>query len=399
MVDFSISPELEALKSKVSAFVREKVIPMEKDLRQDRHGPSEELRSELIEMTRAVGLLSPHAPKEWGGLGLNHFEMAVIFEAACYSTLGAVAFNIHAPDEGNTNLFNKIATPEQNEKWLRPMVAGKIRTVFAMTEPDNGAGSDPSLMKTEARPQGENYVINGLKWLITGYAGGDVVIVMAKTFNEVGDDLGATMFFVPIGTPGMSEVRRQITMDRNSPGGHSVVEFKNVVVPAANILGQLGKGFRNAQVRLGPARLTHCMRWLGQAQRCHDIAVNFASKRMAFGKPILQHQGIGFQLADNEIELNLCRLATWHCAWLLDQGEQARKEVSQCKVFCSEALGRVVDRSLQTLGGMGITDETVVEQTYSDIRSFRLYDGPSEVHRFVLARRLEPKADQVDHVA
>ena len=394
MVDFSIPPELEALRQQVSAVVRDKIIPMEKDPRQGRHGPSEELRLELVEMTRAAGLLSPHAPRQWGGLGLNHFEMAVIFEAASYSSLGAVAFNIQAPDEGNTNLLNQVATEEQKEQWLRPLVSGKLRTVFAMTEPNNGAGSDPSLMKTEAQPQGDNYVINGLKWLITGFDGGDVVIVMARTFDAAGEDLGATMFFVPTGTPGMREVRRQSSMDRNSPGGHSVVEFENVVVPASSILGQLGKGFRNAQVRLSPARLTHCMRWLGQAQRCHDIAVDYANQRMAFGKQIVRHQGIGFQLADNEIELNLCRLAVWHCAWLLDQGDLARKQVSQCKVFCSEALGRVVDRSLQTLGGMGITDETIVEQTYSDIRAFRLYDGPSEVHRYVLARDLAAPVEQ-----
>lgn len=388
MIDFSLSAELSALRERVDEVVRRDIIPMEKDPRQDRYGPSDKLRLELVEKTRKAGLLSPHAPIKWGGLGLNHIEMAVIFEAIGYSSLGPIAFNIQAPDEGNTNLFNKIGTEEQNERWLRPMVAGKLRTVFAMTEPDNGAGSDPSLMKTQAHPRGDDYVINGLKWLITGFEGGDVVIVMARTFDAAGEDIGATMFLVPAGTPGMREIRRHETMDRNSPGGHSVVEFENVTVPASSILGQLGQGFRNAQVRLSPARLTHCMRWLGQARRCHDIAVDYAGRRMAFGKPIGQHQGVGFQLADNEIDLNLCRLAVWQCAWLLDQGELARKEVSQCKVFCSEALGRVVDRSLQVLGGMGITDETIVEKTYCDIRAFRIYDGPSEVHRHVLAREI-----------
>lgn len=392
MVDFALSPELQALKERVEEVVRHDIMPMEKDPRQHRHGPSEELRLELVEKTRKAGLLSPHAPKAWGGLGLNHVEMAVIFETASYSPLGPIAFNIHAPDEGNTNLLNQIGTPEQNERWLRPMVAGRLRTVFAMTEPNNGAGSDPSLMKTEARQRGDDYVINGLKWLITGFDGSDVVIVMARTFDAAGEDVGATMFLVPTGTAGMREVKRQGTMDRNCPGGHSVVEFDNVVVPATSILGQLGKGFRNAQVRLSPARLTHCMRWLGHARRCHDIAVDHAGVRMAFGKPIAQHQGIGFQLADNEIDLSLCRLAIWQCAWLLDQGDLARKEVSQCKVFCSEALGRVVDRSLQVLGGMGITDDTVVEQIYCDIRAFRIYDGPSEVHRHVLARQIAAPA-------
>jgi acyl-CoA dehydrogenase len=388
MVDFSLSDELAALKRRVEAFVADEVIPRERDPRQDTHGPSEELRRELVGRARAAGLLSPHGPKEWGGLGLDHRGMAVVFEAAGYSLLGPLALNIQAPDEGNTNLLEKVASPAQKERWLSPLVAGDIRTVFCMTEPDNGAGSDPSLLKTEARLVGDDFVINGRKWLITGVPGAAIMIVMARTFDHSGKDVGSTMFFVERDAPGFSIVRLLDTIDAVSPGGHAVVDFDNVRVRRDSVLGEIGQGFRYAQVRLAPARLKHCMRWLGAARRAHDIAVAYARTRRAFGKPIGEHEGVGFMLADNEMELHICRLAVWHAAWLLDEGEEARRETSQCKVFCSEALSRVVDRSLQVLGGLGITDDTVVMRIYKEIRPFRIYDGPSEVHRWALARQI-----------
>jgi acyl-CoA dehydrogenase len=245
-----------------------------------------------------------------------------------------------------------------------------------MTEPDDGAGSDPSLMKTTARRHGDEFVISGRKWLITGAPGASINIVMARTLDEDGTDRGATMFLVDMDAPGFRIVRQLETLDNNTPGGHAEVEFDEVRVSSERVLGQVGHGFRNAQVRLGPARLTHCMRWLGAARRCHAIAADYARRRHAFGKLIGEHQGVGFQLADNASDLHLCRL------------ERARNETSLCKVFCSEALGRVVDRSLQILGGLGITADTVVERIYRDIRAFRIYDGPSEVHRFALARAI-----------
>lgn len=388
MIDFSLPAELVELRERVAAFVREHVIPRENDPRQGPHGPSEELRRDLVDLTRAQGLLSPHAPVEYGGLGLDHRGMAVVFEAAGYSMLGPLAFNIQAPDEGNTNLLHKVGNFEQKERWLRPLVAGKIRTVFSMTEPDDGAGADPTLMKTEARADGDDFVINGRKWLITGVPGASLNIVMARTFDHAGKDVGATMFLLDIDAPGFRLVRLLDTIDSVSPGGHAEVEFTNVRVPRSSVLGEIGQGFRNAQVRLAPARLTHCMRWLGAARRAHDVAVDYARRRHAFGRLIGEHQGVGFMLADNEMDLQYSRLAVWHAAWLLDQGERASVETSQAKVFCSEALSRVVDRSLQVLGGMGITTDTVVQRIYREIRPFRLYDGPSEVHRHALARRI-----------
>lgn len=388
MIDLSLPPDLVELRDRVSAFIADKIVPLESDPRQGPHGPGEELRLEMVAMARQAGLLSPHGPREFGGLGLDHRSMAVVFEAAGWSTLGPLALNIQAPDEGNTNLLNVVATPEQKKKWLGPLVRGEIRTVFSMTEPNDGAGSDPSLMKTTARQVGQDYVIDGRKWLITGAPGAGLNIVMARTFDAAGRDVGATMFLVDMDAPGFRIVRMLDTIDSNSPGGHCEVDFDGVRIGPERILGEVGKGFRYAQVRLAPARLTHCMRWLGAARRAHSVAVDYARHRHSFGQRIGDHQGVGFMLADNEIEINVCRLAIWQAAWLLDSGEQARDETSMAKVFCSEALGRVVDRSLQILGGLGITRDTVVERIYRDIRPFRIYDGPSEVHRHALARRI-----------
>jgi len=389
MIDFAPTPQQAELQERVAQFVREHVIPRENDARQTAHGPGDDLRRELVALARSEGLLSPHAPVEYGGLGLDHRGMAVFFEAAGYSLLGPLAFNIQAPDEGNTNLLHKVANAEQKERWLRPLVAGEIRTVFSMTEPDDGAGADPSLLKTTARADGDGgFVIDGRKWLITGVPGAALNIVMARTIDAAGTDVGATMFLVPIDAPGFEVVRVLDTIDAVSPGGHAVVDFRGVRVPASAVLGEIGQGLRNAQVRLGPARLTHCMRWLGAARRAHDVAVDYARRRHAFGRLIGEHEGVGFMLADNEMDLLHCRLAVWHAAWQLDQGRHARTETSQCKVFCSEALSRVVDRSLQVLGGLGITTDTVVQRIYREIRPFRIYDGPSEVHRYALARRI-----------
>jgi acyl-CoA dehydrogenase len=394
MVDFSLPDELVALARKVETFIADEVVPLERDPRQGPHGPEESLRLEMVAKARAAGLLSPHGPKEYGGLGLDHRGMAVVFEAAGWSPLGPLALNIQAPDEGNTNLLERVASSAQKQKWLAPLVRGEIRTVFSMTEPDGGAGSDPGLLKTTARRTGDDYIINGRKWLITGAPGASINIVMARTEDAHGGDLGATMFLVDMDAPGFAINRILNTLDGNSPGGHAEVEFRDVRVGSDRILGEVGKGFRYAQVRLAPARLTHCMRWLGAARRCHAIATGYARKRQSFGRPIGEHQGVGFMIADNETDIQMCRLAIWHAAWLLDQGQQARLETSMYKVYCSEALSRVVDRSLQILGGMGITDDTVVERIYRDIRPFRIYDGPSEVHRFAIAREVLRRDNQ-----
>jgi acyl-CoA dehydrogenase len=386
VIDFTLTPELTELAERTATFVRDVVIPYETDPRQTSHGPAEELRDELVARAREAGLVSPHLGKEWGGLGLDHRGKAVVFEEAGYSALGPIALAIAAPDEGNGHLLEQVASEEQKERYLRPLAEGRVRSMFCMTEPDGGAGSDPSMLRTEAREVSDGWVVNGRKWLITGANGATFVLVMARTFDRAGADVGATIFLCDADEPGIEQVEVLDTMDSNMVGGHSVVDFKDLHVRPDQVLGQVGQGFRNAQVRLAPARLTHCMRWLGAARRCHDIALDYARTRRAFGKAIGEHEGVGFQLADNLVDLHTSRLVIWQCAFVLDQGDDARTESSLAKLYCSEALGRVVDRCVQVLGGSGITSRTVVRQMYEDIRAFRLYDGPSEVHRWSLAR-------------
>ncbi|MDP3513445.1 MAG: acyl-CoA dehydrogenase family protein [Sulfuritalea sp.] len=382
-MDFSIPPYLLDLQSRIRAFVAEEVIPNEADPRQHPHGPDDQLRRELIVKARAAGLLAPHASKEYGGLGLSHFGRAIAFEEAGYSPLGPVALNVFAPDEGNMHLLEVVAGGSHKEKWLRPLVSGDIRSCFCMTEPPPGAGSDPSMLMTTAVPDGDSYLIEGRKWFTTGASGASLAIIMAKI-----PDVGATMFLANMNAPGIAVERSLDTLDTCFPGGHGVVRFDQVRVPAADILGEPGLGFKYAQVRLSPARLTHCMRWLGAARRAHDVATEYARRREAFGRAIGEHEGVGFMLADNELDLHSARLAVWHCAWVLDQGSLALHESSRAKVIVAEAVWRVVDRCVQILGGQGITGETIVARIFSDVRAFRIYDGPSEVHRWSIAKRI-----------
>ncbi|MBC7184109.1 MAG: acyl-CoA dehydrogenase family protein [Marinobacter sp.] len=382
-MDFALSPELSALQQKARAFIQEEIIPLENDAGQTPHGPSEELRSRLVAKARDAGLLTPHASRELGGLGLSHVEKAIVFEEAGYSTLGPTALNIHAPDEGNIHLMEVVASEEQKERWLRPLVEGHTRSCFAMTEPSPGAGADPSMLQTTAVRDGDDYIINGTKWFITGANGASFTIIMAKM-----EDGSATMFLSDMDRSEIEVVRTMDALDTCFTGGHGVLRFNNLRVPATDVLGEIGKGFRYAQVRLAPARLTHCMRWLGQARRAHDVALAYAREREAFGQKLGDHQGVSFMLADNEMDLQTARLHIWHTAWLLDQGERGNFESSRAKVVCSEAEWRVVDRSVQILGGQGVTGETIVARIFADMRSFRIYDGPSEVHRFSLGKKL-----------
>ena len=382
-IDFEIPPELQALQARIRTFVANDVMPCEADPRRTRHGPTEELRRELIEKARSAGLLAPHVAREYGGLALGHVGRAIAFEEAGYSPLGPVAMNVFAPDEGNMHLLDAVATPAQKERWLRPLAAGAIRSCFCMTEPAPGAGSDPAMLSTTATRDGDAYVINGGKWFITGAQGATLAIIMAKA-----DDAGATMFLSDMNASGIVLERSMDSLDTCFPGGHGVVRFDGLRVPADAILGELGQGFKYAQVRLSPARLTHCMRWLGAVRRAHDVAVDYARRREAFGKRIGDHEAVGFMLADNELDMHVARLAIWHCAWLLDRGDLALHESSRAKVIVSEATWRVIDRCVQILGGQGVTEETVVARIFADLRAFRIYDGPSEVHRWSIARRI-----------
>lgn len=382
-MDFQFTPRLSELKKSTQSFISEKIIPFEQDSRQTPHGPTEELRNDLVTLAREAGLLTPHAAEKLGGLGLSHVEKAVVFEEAGYSPLGPIAMNIHAPDEGNIHLLEAAATPEQSSRWLEPLVRGETRSCFAMTEPSPGAGSDPTMLQTTAIRDGNDYIINGTKWFITGAEGATFAIIMARM-----EDGSASMFLADMNQAEIIVERMMDSLDSCFTGGHGVVKINNLRVPASDVLGELGKGFRYAQIRLAPARLTHCMRWLGQARRAQDTALAYAAKREAFGKKLGEHEGVGFMLADNAMDIESSRLSILNTAWKLDQGERCNLESSMSKVFVSEATWRVVDRSVQILGGQGVTSETIVMRIFKDMRAFRIYDGPSEVHRWSIAKKL-----------
>ncbi|EXT77735.1 acyl-CoA dehydrogenase family protein [Acinetobacter baumannii] len=379
----TLSNELLELQQKVREFIQQEVIPLESDPRQDSHGPSEALRQELVSRACSWGLLTPHASREMGGLGWSHLQKAVAFEEAGYSALGPIALNIHAPDEGNIHLLDVVANDAQKERWLKKLVAGEIRSCFTMTEPAPGAGSDPSMLQTTAIADGDDYIINGRKWLITGADGASVAIIMAKM-----EDGSASMFLTDTNVEGFILEKNMNAMDSCFSGGHGILRFENLRIPKENVLGEIGKGFKYAQVRLAPARLTHCMRWLGQARRAHDIATQYARERQSFCKRLGDHQGVGFMLADNEMDILTTRLAVHYCAQVLDLGEKGNYESSLVKVISSEGIWRVVDRSVQILGGQAMTDESVVCKIFKDARGFRIYDGANEVHRMSIAKKL-----------
>jgi acyl-CoA dehydrogenase len=377
----------QELFDRVRHFVCEQIIPYENDPRVTAHGPTEELRLELNDLARRAGLLSLHMEPEWGGMGLNNARRAIAFEAAGYSVLGPIALNCAAPDEGNMHLLSQVATQAQKEQFLRPLAAGIKRSCFGMTEPMPGAGSDPGMLSTQAVWDGEAYVISGRKWLITGAQDAGFMILMAQTVVD-GATVGATMFLVPLPDPAIRIVRQMDVMASSFTNGHAELEIKGLRVMPDAVLGEVGQGFRYAQVRLAPARLTHCMRWLGAAQRAHDLAVAYASERTSFGRAIGDHQGIGYQLADNYLDLHMARLVTRDTATTLDTGKRGSLESSRAKVMVSEALFRVADRCIQVLGGRGLSTDTAVAQIFAELRAFRIYDGPSEVHRMSIAKKI-----------
>src|SRR5579885_947819 len=324
-----------------------------------------------------MGRARPRPPRQGGGVRGRRLFAA-----------GADRDELLRPDEANMHLLEQVAEAGQKEAWLRPLAAGRIRSCFMMTEPAPGAGADPSMLLTTARRDGGDFVIDGEKWLITGAVGAALAIIMAKNDSDPLGPAGATMFLAPMDAPGIHVERVLDTLDTYMAGGHAVIRLDGLRLPESAVLGRVGEGFRYAQARLAPARLTHCMRWLGAAHRAHDIAADYARRRHAFGKPLGEHEGVGFMLADNEMDLHLSRLAIWHCAWVHDRGERGRHESSMAKVICSEAIWRVVDRSMQVLGGLGITDDTIVARLFREVRPFRIYDGPSEVHRWSIAQRV-----------
>ncbi len=382
MVSFERGARELDLEKRTRAFIREVVVPYERDPRCTAHGPADGLIRELRAQAKNAGLLAPHVSPRWGGLGLNHRETATVFRAAGYSFLGPLALNCMAPDEGNMFLLEKVATPEQQTRFLAPLAAGETRSAFLMTEPD-GAGSDPELLTTVAQRDGDHWVIDGRKWFITGADGAAFAIIMARTGEH------ATLFLADMNTPGITLERQLDTLDESMPGGHAIVKLEGVRVPASQVLGAVNEGFKFAQVRLAPARLTHCMRWWGAAERAQEVALEYAKRRQAFGKALIEHEGVGFLLAQNDIDLKQTQLMIDYTAWVLDQGHRGTYESSVAKYAVSETLFKIADRCVQVLGGLGVTHETPVGRIFQDLRAFRIYDGPSEVHLWSIAKRLQ----------
>jgi acyl-CoA dehydrogenase len=377
------------MADKVEAFVRDIVVSYERDPRRDHHGaPLDELVWEMREKARAAGVLTPHIGPD--GSHLTQLETAAILIKSGLSPLGPLACNTNAPDEGNMYLLGHVGSPAIKDRFLRQLREGRARSAFFMTEPaeDGGAGADPSMMKTLCRRDGEHWVINGRKRFITGADGAQVGIVMAKSENSASQG-GACLFVVDLPDPAIRIEHVPNTIDSSMPGGHATVAIENLRVPAEQMLGEAGDGFKLAQIRLSPARLSHCMRWLGACIRAHEIATDYACRREGFGKVLIEHEGVGFMLAENMIELKQCELMIDWCASVLDSGSLGTVESSMTKVAVSEALMRIADRCVQVMGGTGVTDQTIVEQVFREVRAFRIYDGPTEVHKWSLAKKIK----------
>jgi acyl-CoA dehydrogenase len=371
------------IAARVESFVRQVVVPYEGDPRCGAHGPSEELVRELRTKARKAGVMTPHITG--GGRHLSQRETAKVLKASGLSPLGPVAVNTMAPDEGNMFLLGKIASSEQKARFLAPLIAGDARSAFFMTEPaeEGGAGSDPSMMQTTAMYDHDAWVINGRKTFITGALGAQIGIIMAKSPD------GACMFLVDLPNQAIRIERVLNTIDNAMVGGHAVVTIDHLRVPPDQMLGAAGEGFRNAQVRLSPARLSHCMRWHGSATRANEIATHYACRRRAFGKPLIDHEGVGFMLAENLIDLKQVELMIDWCADVLDTGVLGTVESSMAKVAVSEALMRVADRCVQVMGGTGVSGDSIVAQVFREIRAFRIYDGATEVHKWSLAKQIK----------
>ena len=396
-MDFTLSPEIEDIRRRVRAFVDEHVVPLESDPKnfaEHENIPQDRLQP-VREKAKAAGLWAPQTPKEYGGMGLPIVAWAAVYEEAARSIFGPLAINCMAPDDGNMNLLSKVGTPEQKKWFLKPIVEGKARSAFAMTEPHPGSGSDPGMMLTRAEKRNDRYIIRGRKWFITGADGASNYLVMARTSDD--PRRGLTAFLYHKDQPGWRIVRRIPIMGPEEHGGHCEIEYDGLEVPQENVLMQEGDGLRVTQIRLGPARLTHCMRWLGFAKRCVEIAQEYVSRREGFGIKLADRESIQIKLGDVAHQIEIGRLLTMQAAWALDQGSRARKEVSMAKIQVADALHNAADTAIQLNGARGYSKDTILEWIYRYARSARLVDGASEVHKMVLARFLRQQGRDFWH--
>lgn len=387
-MDFTITPALDRLRGEVAAFVNDRLIPLEADrANYDAHDNIDEtLLATLRAEARAAGLWCLQLPVERGGRGVGIQGMAVCYEEMNRSIFGPVVFNSAAPDDGNMMVLERLGTPAQKTRWLDPIARGEVRSAFAMTEPSPGGGSDPSMIQTFARREGDRYIVNGRKWFITGAGAAQHFILIARTSEGARDAHSALLF--DASQPGWRIARRIPIMGPEEHGGHCEMVFDGLEIPAGNLILAEGKGMRVTQTRLGPARLTHCMRWLGLAKRCMEIATEYAARREGFGVRLADRESIQLMLGDLAMRIEVGRLLVAKAAWAIDRGERAQVEVSMAKIQVANVLHDAADRAIQINGARGYSKDTPLEWIYRYARQARLVDGADEVHRMVINRKL-----------
>jgi acyl-CoA dehydrogenase len=387
-MDFTLPPHVETIRRQIRAFVEDRLIPLEADpASYDEH---ENIKPELLRTLRAeakaAGLWCLQMPEHRGGRGLPFIGMAACYEEMNRSIFGPVVFNSAAPDDGNMMVLERVAREDQKQRWMMPIVRGEVQSSFAMTEPD-GCGSDPSLTYTKAEPVGnDRWRITGRKHYITGAGEAAHFILIARTSDD--DRKGLTAFLFHRDSPGWEILRRIPIMGPEEHGGHCELLFDGLEIPDEDRLMEVGDGLKLTQIRLGPARLTHCMRWTGLGRRALEIAMARIEQRHAFGSKLADKESVQLMVGEAAMQLDIGRMLTMRAAWMLDQGQYARKEISMAKVVVADALHRAVDTSLQLLGARGYSKDTPVEWMYRYARQARLVDGASEVHRMVLAGNL-----------
>jgi acyl-CoA dehydrogenase len=388
-MDFQLDSRSEEFRLRIRDFVDAHILPLETqaDAYDEGENIADEYLHPLRDKARAAGLWCLQLSKANGGQELGTVGMAACYEEMNRSIFGPVVFNCAAPDDGNMILLEKTATDAQKERWLVPLVDGRVRSAFVMTEPAPGSGSDPAgMMRTTATRRGDNWVIDGHKWFITGADGAQHFIVVARTSDDPRKGLSAFLF--DRDDPGWELVRRIPIMGPEEHGGHCELRFDGLEIPDANRLLEVGDGLKVTQIRLGTARLTHCMRWLGLAKRCLEIAAEYVSERESFGTTLAEHEGVQWLLGEAAMEIHVGRLLTMHAAWKLQQGDFARKEVSMAKIAVADILHKASDTAIQLCGARGYSRDTVLEWIYRYARCARLVDGASEVHKMVLSRKL-----------
>jgi acyl-CoA dehydrogenase len=388
MIDFSVPPEIAELCKAVSDFMERHVYPAEREMSDEGEGLPLELLRTLQGKAKASGLWAPHMPVEVGGMGIGVVGLALLNEVIGRSPIGPIVLGCQAPDAGNCEILHLYGTEAQKRRWLIPNVAGEIRSCFSMTEPEV-SGSDPTGLRTTAVLDGDHWVINGHKWFTSGALGSAFAIVMAKTDPQAKPHSRFSQIIVPTDTPGFRIVRPVPVMGhKRARGGHCEIRYEDCRVPAANLLGPRGEGFRIAQARLGPGRIQHCMRWLGVAQRSFELMCRHVTQRETFGGKLAEKQTIQNWIADSAAEIQAARLMTLHAAWKMDQKLDARVDISLIKFFGAKVLIDVIDRAIQAHGAAGISGDLPLESFYREARAARIYDGPDEVHRMVVARRI-----------